>query len=102
MFLHAGAGLHGHEYSPKHSSDYNARVQDIDPSSENTVSSDRDEEPPVRPTSQLLPGLSYVSALLPSPKSFWERPSSDYFIKKEGLEYLYVCIGVWVVLLSWV
>lgn len=80
MFLHAGAGLHGHEYSNTSS---NRQV----PAHAATVPSREDPESGMntqrttRPISQLLPGISYVSSLLPSAKSLWDRPSSDFFVK---------------------
>lgn len=79
MFLHAGAGLHGHEYSTSSSKQHHQSHAAIMPSSED-IQPGNDTQRATRPISQLLPGISYVSSLLPSPRSLWDRPSSDYFV----------------------
>lgn len=82
MLLHAGAGLHGHEYSSssklKEQPDTHTRNL---PSQSSALPTVMESPHKSRPTSQLLPGISYVSSLMPSAKSFWPRTSSDYFIK---------------------
>jgi hypothetical protein len=82
MLLHAGAGLHGHEYSAhQQAPKQQHQFQTILLPSEKDTRPDMGSQPAARPVSQLLPGMSYISSFLPSPKSLWERPSSDYFIK---------------------
>ncbi|KAK0384758.1 hypothetical protein NLU13_7236 [Sarocladium strictum] len=80
MLLHVGAGLHGHEYSSTQPHKQPQLQTTLLPSLKDSHS-DMGSTPVDRPVSQLLPGMSYLASFLPSPKSFWGRPSSDYFVK---------------------
>jgi hypothetical protein len=81
MLLHAAAGLHGHEYSPTQTTKRNQQVQTTHIALSQDTQPDMGSHTTSRPASQLIPGMSYVSSFLPSPRSFWERPTSDCFFK---------------------